>query len=49
MEEGSLVVIIEGLSWFMTMIYSRSDHEIERIMLTQETQKFLDRFKPPEG
>jgi hypothetical protein len=28
--------------------YSRGGHEIEKTIITQETQEFLDRFNPPE-
>jgi hypothetical protein len=31
------------------IILSRGGHEIERSMVTHETQGFLDRFRPPEG
>jgi hypothetical protein len=33
------------LLWFVTIIYSRSGHEIERTMVTQETQGFLYMFR----
>jgi hypothetical protein len=35
------------LSWFMTMIYYRGGCEIERTLITQETQWFLDRSLRP--
>jgi hypothetical protein len=31
------------------IILSRGSREIERSMVTHETQGFLDRFRPPEG
>jgi hypothetical protein len=37
------------LSWFVIIIESRDGHDIERSMVTQETQGFLDRFRPPGG
>jgi hypothetical protein len=34
---------------FMIMNLYEGGHEIERTMVTQETQGFLDRFRPPGG
>jgi hypothetical protein len=33
----------------MTMIYGRGGDEIKRMMITQEMQGFLDRFRPTRG
>jgi hypothetical protein len=41
-----VLVYLEWL-WFMIIILSRGSREIKRTMVTQETQGFLDRFKPP--
>jgi hypothetical protein len=40
---------VEVVLVFMTMNLYRGDREIEKTMITQETQGFLDRFRPPGG
>jgi hypothetical protein len=37
------------VSLFVTMNLYGGSHEIERTMVTQETQEFLDRFRPLGG
>jgi hypothetical protein len=37
------------LSWFVTIILYGGGHEIKKMMVTQELQEFLDRFRPPRG
>jgi hypothetical protein len=41
--------VVYRVSWFVTMISYGGGREIERTMVTQETQGFLDRFMHPRG